>query len=144
MQLANALRVLVVDDDAEIRELVAMILSGEGYDVETAEHGLDALARLESGEPPALVLLDLMMPEMSGWELLPEARGRGLLVEVPVVAMSAAANRHELPDGIAAFLAKPFGVDALIGVVASHACPPGRLRPSGSFRVSGSSRFGSA
>ncbi len=115
--------ILVADDDPHIRRLVAEILHDEGYPVLTAADGQQALVLIRT-RAPALVLLDLQMPLLSGWEVLDRLRAEG--IHVPVVFMTAAyraraeAQRHEA-DG---FLAKPFEVDELLAVVARYARPP--------------------
>jgi CheY-like chemotaxis protein len=110
--------VMVVDDDLAIRELIAMVLTDEGYAVATATNGAEALTQLQQSPPPALVLLDLNMPVMSGWEL--QARLREELPDLPVVFMTAGqraqeeARRHQA----AGFLPKPFDLDHLLATVA--------------------------
>ena len=71
--------VLVVEDDADIREAVQLILEDEGFDVVTACNGAEAEAELAHMEEPCLVLLDLMMPVMNGWELLAHLKRDGRL-----------------------------------------------------------------
>src|SRR4051812_42751331 len=61
-------RVLVVDDDPTIRDALHMILEAEGYHVETAANGAEALSCLREGQPPCLIVLDLMMPVLNGWQ----------------------------------------------------------------------------
>src|SRR3954447_20902772 len=84
--------ILVVEDNAIIREALRDILTLEGYDVAEAENGKVALRRLESEPPPALIILDLVMPVMSGSEFLWEARERARdqrVPRVPIVVVSA-------------------------------------------------------
>lgn len=92
-------RLLVVDDDAAIRELAVELLAAEGYHVVTAEDGLDAL-RLIDASTPDLVITDLRMPRMSGFELLEVMRAR--YPEIPVVAVSGEMNPEESPQGAVA------------------------------------------
>ncbi len=121
---APPLTIVVADDDPDIRRLVADILRDEGYRVLTAADGQEALALIRR-RAPALVLLDLQMPLLNGWEVLDHLRAEG--IHVPVVFMTAAyrarseARRHD----VAGFLAKPFDVDDLLAVVARHAVPHG-------------------
>lgn len=109
--------VLVVDDDPGIRRFITLILEEEGYQVVTAENGRDAFARI-AAERPALVLLDLNMPVMTGWELHATLREHGL--GIPIVYMTAGqrareeATRHHA-DGA---LPKPFDLPDLLDVVA--------------------------
>jgi CheY-like chemotaxis protein len=109
------LKVLVIEDNEDARDLVRFLLEAEGYDVECAENGragLDAIRRA----PPALILLDLMMPVMSGWELLDHLRADPALDLIPVGVMSAA---HDLGDARALpYVAKPIHPDALLEMVA--------------------------
>ncbi len=113
-------RVLVVDDDPAIRRAVGMMLEDEGYDVATAANGREALDQI-TRSLPSVVLLDLQMPEMDGWQL--QRRLRELNLDVPVVFMTAGyraraeAERHQA----AGFLAKPFDMDDLLTTVARFA-----------------------
>jgi CheY-like chemotaxis protein len=111
--------VLVVDDDADIRETVAEILRDEGYEVETAANGAEALAVLR-GMQPALILLDLAMPVMSGEELRAEMLREPALAAIPTVVMTAADRIREKTAGmnVAAALAKPVRMKELIETVA--------------------------
>jgi CheY-like chemotaxis protein len=116
--------VLVVDDDSGIRELIAEVLLDEQYSVATAANGLEALNRI-ADRRPALVLLDLQMPVMTGWDVLARMREQGLAI--PVVFMTAGfraqteAERYRV-DG---HLSKPFEMEELLRVVARLTSPPG-------------------
>ncbi len=111
--------VLLVEDDAEVRTSVAEILELEGFSVDTAVHGQQALDKLRSGAAPNVLLLDLMMPVMNGLELLQHLRAESELRAPPVIVLSA--NRgYEAEDlGVAAVVRKPFDVDALVGNIAT-------------------------
>src|SRR5690606_2328003 len=85
---AGAATVLVVDDDEDIRLILAQILSLQGYDAPTAANGLDALSQLYDGVEPCLILLDLMMPAMSGWEFRTKQLQDPKLAQIPVVVLS--------------------------------------------------------
>src|SRR5215218_10692551 len=109
--------VLVVDDEPHIVALVAYTLAKAGYRVATAKNGADALARANR-ETPALVVLDLMLPGMSGFEVLKKLRGRDHTREVPVLMLTA---RREEPDRIEGlslgaddYLTKPFSPQELV------------------------------
>ena len=108
--------ILVVDDDPDIRDVVADTLRDDGYEVCTAADGREAMAHIREGRP-RLVLLDLQMPSMTGWEVVERLRAEG--IAVPVVFMTAGlraraeAERH----GVAGYLAKPFGLDDLTALV---------------------------
>jgi CheY-like chemotaxis protein len=111
--------VLVVDDDQDLLDVTQFVLEGEGYGVATARNGEEALVLLRAGPPPALVLLDLMMPVMNGWEFL-EARARDpALQAIPVLVLTA--SEPEQVPGAVGILRKPFDLDDLIGAVARHA-----------------------
>jgi urea transport system substrate-binding protein len=109
--------ILVVDDDPCIREMVAQVLTSEGYPVVTAANGAEALEIVER-EHPALVLLDMRMPIVSGWDFAQELTVRG--VALPIVVMTAAldARRWAEEIGAAGYLAKPFDLMVLLDTVA--------------------------
>lgn len=108
--------VLVVDDDESVREVIAAVLQDEGFPVATATNGREALDRIAERRP-AVVLLDLQMPIMSGWEVLSELRAAEC--PVPIVFMSAGyrvkteAERHHAD----AYIAKPFDLNELLRIV---------------------------
>ena len=109
--------VLVVEDDAALRELLALILEGEGLDVETAANGKEALERLQA-RPPALILLDMSMPVMDGWQFCRELdRRTGLRPRFVVV--TAATDPAKRADEVHAdgWLAKPFDRDRLLNMI---------------------------
>ena len=85
----NGRRILVVEDDRDIRESLQDLLEVEGYAVTTAENGRDALEQLQRMDAPSVILLDLMMPVMSGDEFLRELRKDGALASIPVLVVSA-------------------------------------------------------
>jgi len=81
-------RVLIVDDDEEIRETLRELLSDEGFDVVEAGDGADALTRLSDGAQPNVILLDLMMPNMDGWQFHREIQKDSTLSSIPIVVMT--------------------------------------------------------
>lgn len=108
-------RVLVVDDNEALRENLAECLVDEGYDVSAAEDGAEALALLERGPPPAIVVLDLVMPGIGGRDLVARIREDPRLREVRVIVTSGLASAAGATEtGADAFLAKPFGLDDLL------------------------------
>jgi CheY-like chemotaxis protein len=111
--------ILLVEDDVAIREAVSECLSGEGYRVDAAGDGAEALVRLADGERPALLVLDLVMPVMNGAELVARVRAEPRLADVPLLLMTAAiaAPGAELPK-VDATLVKPFDLDDLLSTVA--------------------------
>jgi CheY-like chemotaxis protein len=116
---ARASRVLVVDDDPAIRRLIIAALKRDGYGFLEAANGREALDLMRS-EQPAIVVLDLMMPVVSGWDVLQERLGDPMLSKIPVIIVSA--NRepelvHAIDKGICAFLPKPFDITALTALV---------------------------
>ncbi len=108
--------ILVVDDDASILETVSSILAMEGYAVETATNGREALEKLGHTRP-FLVLLDMRMPILDGWGFAREMKARG--ESVPIVVMTAAqdARRWANEIGAAAYVPKPFEVPDLLDTV---------------------------
>jgi CheY-like chemotaxis protein len=109
--------ILVIDDDNTIRELIGEVLQIEGYRVETAENGQQALAKVGTTRPDA-ILLDLMMPVMDGWTFLQECKTDPQCGGRPVAVMSA----YQVPQnagalGVKSVLPKPFDVDALLDTV---------------------------
>lgn len=115
--------VLVVDDDPGIRQVIESILADEGYEVATATNGREALDQIAT-QPPAVVLLDLNMPVMSGWELTAQVQERGL--DVPLVFMTAGARAQAEAERhhAAGYLPKPFDMDHLLRTVARFAPDP--------------------
>lgn len=109
--------VLIVDDDVDLRELLAIILEGEGFEVESAANGREGLERMTSS-PPALILLDMRMPVMDGWQFCQELDRRGGL-RPPIVVLTAATDPAQRADEVQAdaCLAKPFDRDALLVLI---------------------------
>src|SRR5712691_12453462 len=117
--------VLVVDDDPAIRGLVADALRGEGYSVDLAAHGREALDAMRA-RCPVTVVLDLMMPVMDGISFMEACLAEQLCGGVPIVVISAAHEAmrkiHEVP--VNAFIAKPFDLEDLIKTVGLYARRP--------------------
>ncbi len=112
--------VLVVDDESDLRRLVAALLSGHGYDVVLAQHGREALGRL-CEHCPDLVLLDLNMPVMDGWQFRAEQRRlvEPHLVNIPVLIFTGAdgADQHAATLDAVGAIEKPFDPDRLLNAV---------------------------
>ncbi len=117
--------ILVVEDDPDLLALVEMILSDAGYRVRTAGDGRTALARVAE-EMPALVLLDMRMPVMNGWEFAREFRARHGHA-APIVVVTAAENARLRAEEVGAegWLEKPFDVDDVLRMVARFVEPRG-------------------
>jgi CheY-like chemotaxis protein len=113
--------ILVVEDDADVRDALAEALGGAGLRVELAVDGQDALERLRAGCMPAAILLDLRMPRMSGELFLRSIRAEPRLEHLPVITMTAGADSVE-DDDVVARLRKPFDLDQLLEIVVSL-CP---------------------
>ncbi|HVS86509.1 MAG TPA: response regulator [Gaiellaceae bacterium] len=109
--------VLLVDDDARVRELVRITLENEGYAVREADSAEEGMAAIEERKPD-LVLLDVMMPHVDGWEMLRRVQERYGAGAIPVVMFSGkaddAAQREAESRGATGFVGKPFDVDALV------------------------------
>ncbi|MGI9254144.1 MAG: response regulator [Thermomicrobiales bacterium] len=125
----NRSRVLVVDDEPAICRLIALVLQEEGYEVTAAPSGKVALAEAAAALP-AIVLLDLMMPEMSGQETLARLRELPGGGGVPVIIMSAAVVMAEQIEGVQGILTKPFDLSDLVLSVDRIVDRPNRGTPS--------------
>lgn len=116
-------RILVVEDDFDIRDTLAQILEAEGYDVSGAANGAEALDVLAHEVPPALILLDLMMPIMNGWQFRTEQLKNPEFAAIPVVVISADAGVGQKAQAIGAAdsLKKPVPLETLLSVVSRYA-----------------------
>ena len=113
--------VMVVEDDPDIRECVQMILEDEGYKVVTARNGAEAEEELEHIGEPCVVLLDLMMPVMSGWEFLEHLRLQGKLDDgINVIVVSAVLSDQPVPAGPVEVMRKPLRAEQLIATVRQY------------------------
>lgn len=110
--------VLIVEDDSDVLEIMRDLIEALGYKVVTAENGQRALNHLNNmAEMPCLILLDLMMPVMNGWEFVIEARKNAILAEIPVVVVSAFDRDSKETLNVAGRLRKPVTYDQLTTVV---------------------------
>jgi CheY-like chemotaxis protein len=107
--------VLIVDDDPDLLEVTRFVIESEGMAVETAKNGEEALALLRAGMRPKLVLFDLIMPVMNGWEFLNEVAKDPSLRQIPIVVLTAA--EHVQVAGAVEVLSKPMDLMALLRVV---------------------------
>lgn len=115
---------LVVEDDQDIRHALALVLESEGYRVVGVANGQEGLDHLRRGERPCVILLDLMMPVMDGWEFRAQQTGDPSLAPIPVIVISADSKvpQKAAALGAAAYLKKPIDFDALIEAVRRY-CP---------------------
>jgi urea transport system substrate-binding protein len=112
-------RVLVVDDDAAIRRVIAFALSDEGFEVDEARDGRAALEAIERRRPD-LILLDMRMPGMDGWEFVKRYRERGR-PQAPIIVLTAAQDTAQRGRDVdaAGCLSKPFDLDTLLETVSA-------------------------
>jgi len=115
--------VLVVDDDADIRETIALLLQTEGYDTLEASGGREALERLRDARDVVVILLDLRMPDMSGTDLVKHLRSDPALARIPVVVMSGdnAARAIATSMGADGCLVKPIELAMLLATADRYA-----------------------
>ena len=106
-------RVLIVEDDAAIRDELAAILTQEGYEVVTSGDGRQALERLHWGLRPAVILLDLRMKVMTGWEFRAEQKKDSAVADIPVIAMTTGRWKPEDLNVFPEHTAKPIDIPAL-------------------------------
>jgi CheY-like chemotaxis protein len=114
-ELQQRCRVLVVDDEIDIRESLSSMLSDSGFEVLTAMNGLEALSIVNSDRPPRVIVLDLTMPVCDGHQVMASLQEVGLLDRIPVIVVSAVAYRRT--NGAVAILQKPIQFDSLLEVV---------------------------
>jgi chemosensory pili system protein ChpA (sensor histidine kinase/response regulator) len=121
--MAGPLRILVVDDSLSVRKFASMVLRAHNFEVVTATQGLEALAELEK-IPIDLILTDLEMPVMHGYELLGELGRRNLLESIPTLVLSSRAGQAHRDKALALgardYLVKPFEEESLVAVVRRH------------------------
>lgn len=114
--------VMVVDDDPDIVDMLVEALGGDGYGVVTARDGLEALDRLRTVKP-SVILLDMRMPRMDGWQFAQAARTRGLSAPIVVITAAGDAPRWAKEIGAEAYVSKPFSIAQLLEVVARFTSP---------------------
>jgi len=112
--------VLIIDDDPDHRESLAVLLEAEGYAVAAVAGGREAMAHLRSGALPSVILLDLMMPVMNGWEFCAAQQRDPALASIPVIVLSALDGLDRLAGSLnaAGYLRKPVKVSALLATAA--------------------------
>jgi two-component system, chemotaxis family, chemotaxis protein CheY len=120
MNTSSGCGVLVVEDDADLREMMVQMLALEGFEPEAAVDGIEALEKLRRGGPrPHVILLDLMMPRMNGWDFCRERARDPEMRAIPVVVLSAV-PREQVGVEVAAFLPKPFDYQKLLTTLRQH------------------------
>lgn len=124
-------KILAVDDESDLLLILKTALSSEGYEVLTAMNGPDALA-LAQQQLPDLIILDIMMPQMSGFEVLHELRENGATESIPVIMLTGLSEREKireaLDSGINYYIVKPFEFHDLVSkirIAIENATAPG-------------------
>lgn len=112
-------QILVIEDDANIRDVLQLALNFEGYKVVTAKNGKEGLELLSKIPHPGLILLDLMMPVMNGWEFVEAFRKKIEFKDIPVVVVSAYSERARAIE-CAEFVLKPLELETLLLAVKKH------------------------
>jgi DNA-binding response OmpR family regulator len=116
-------RILIVDDQADIRTLLEMVLNGQGYDVTTAKRAPEALNKLTMDELPDLIILDVQMPSVDGWDTLAAIRARYGPTGPPVVMCTVKSDPHDLIHGwqlgCDGYVFKPFEMPLIIDEISS-------------------------
>jgi two-component system response regulator MprA len=114
-------KVLVIDDDLDLRDVLSDLLIDDGFEPICVDSGREALRYLRDGEPPSLILLDLMMPDMSGWEFRRAQLSDPVLAGIPVVVMTASRGPPPIPAHAVVY--KPVRLRHLLDVVHRAAGP---------------------
>jgi CheY-like chemotaxis protein len=108
--------IIVVDDDPWNVDAIADVLREAGYHVVVANDGDAGIALARHAPRPCLVVLDLMLPKVHGWDVVRELRGNRDTADIPIITCTA--SLAEAPDGVTAHVRKPFGVDELLDTIA--------------------------
>src|SRR5438445_11260430 len=117
--------VMVVDDDDDIRETISQLLERHGFDVVTAAHGGEAMQLLQDGDHPALILLDLMMPYVSGEEFRRMQLADQTMADIPVVLLSGAGRVEQIAQRLSVeVLPKPIELSKLVETVRRFCSAP--------------------
>jgi two-component system, chemotaxis family, chemotaxis protein CheY len=116
-------RILIVEDDLDFREHISALIRARGHEVEVAADGEEALLLLHVGEPPSLILLDLMMPEMDGWTFRARMLRDAKLADIPVAVLSGVSRvgNEAQKLHIDHYLGKPVDLPALYRLIERYA-----------------------
>lgn len=132
-------KILLVEDNDDVREMMAMALEFGGHVVSSAANGRDALNMLQAGHRPGLILVDLMMPVMNGWEFRAALQEDPELSALPVVVVSAVTAENAKELGSTRCMSKPVDIDRMLELVGEYTSgstgisgPSSRHRPSSS------------
>src|SRR5690349_8610854 len=112
--------VLVIDDDRDVRDTMRLVLEHGGYVVQTAADGLEGLACLHAAPRPAVVVLDLAMPGMDGWDFSTEKARDPAVASIPVIVVSAPPVGRPPPVGATLVLRKPVELSIVLDAIAQH------------------------
>lgn len=129
--------ILLVEDDEGLGAILAAVLQDQGYRVDRASNGKEALDRLCTGQLPRLILLNLVMPVMNGWEFREQLKQIPDLAELPVVVLSGVRNLERKAASLAATdsFTKPYNLKEVIETVHQYCQPIGQARTDGSGRM---------
>jgi two-component system response regulator CpxR len=121
--------IVLIEDDQAIRETLKLVIESEGYEVRTAGNGEEALELLKTLKEPCLILTDLMMPKMDGYEFIELASKTHTIAAIPIVVVSATPNESHLKETtksgkIKGLIKKPVDLDYLMKVIHEHCGPP--------------------
>ena len=113
------LKILVIDDDNDVADLLKALLQAEGFQVTSARNGLEALEDLKHDPLPSVILLDLTMPVMDGWEFRFEQQSDARFANIPTIVLSADSSVHRKAAAIAAegYIRKPIEIDLLLASI---------------------------
>ncbi len=113
--------ILIIDDSASLRQVVQITLKGAGYDVVQAEHGKDALSKLEAGAKPSLIVCDVNMPVMDGITFVKEVKSLPAFKFTPIIMLTTEAGEEKKLEGqmagAKAWLVKPFRPEVMLKAV---------------------------
>jgi len=114
-------RILIVEDDSDVRRLYAVGLNRHGFEVKLAANGPEAIDRIEN-ELPDLILLDVGLPLMTGWEVLDRVNPKDRKPPIPVIVVSGEAENQDQVSahGVAAWLSKPVTIEELVNTISQH------------------------